>query len=362
MISGGNVKNLFLRLNCLINNFSRPISPQKLVLPLADHTFCLGHTVASPKVELPNTPFFIVPQSPFASSNKMTTLATYAMPPAFLAPGGAEAWREASDSDDEFSIRRQDNLWQTTRSKKRVAFREEVTAYDAEEPEEDNCTPSVWPQQQRVLPPLKAMLEFSFPPPKSLAPLKPEYVKQHVENQMKIEKAIEIAAAATAKAATAEAAVKAHADEKVGAWSHRAQREALATRLGREFNEATAAKKTAEAAVEKVVKESFLINSIVTGHKKQGEIYKKHQEALFSLWDLTYGKHTPVKRSVDIWGRYECRGEKQDEETGVTRFEFAPGEDLEQLSRECQIGGHEWIRISGDTLLLKTDVLKSFEP
>lgn len=227
-------------------------------------------------------------------------LATHGFPPSFLAPGGAEAWRENSDSDEEFEVSRKP-VWQSAPSKKWVQFNPEVTAYDMEESEEDNCTYTpTWPQQQRALPSLKGMLKFSAPAPQPVAPLKPEYVKRHEEHQAAIHAAVGIAAAANAKHAAAEAALKAHSDEKVSAWSRRAERKGIANRLGREANEAAVAKKAADAAVEKAVKDSFLISSIVSGHKESIEIYNKHQNALYALWDLTYGKHIPVKRSVDI--------------------------------------------------------------
>lgn len=310
--------------------------------------------------------------------NKM--LATYGFPPSFLAAGGAEAWREHSDSfadrnaafgesfdsdseDGYEPVRHRQPTWQSAPSKKRAQLNPEVTAYDMEDDPEDNCTHiPAWPQQQRALPSLKGMLMFSAPAPKPVGLLKPEYVKQNEEHQAVINAAITAAAVATAKHTTAKAALKAHTDEKVGVWNRRAEREAIANRLGREANEAMLAKKAADAAVEKAVKDSFLISSIVRGHKQSQEIYKKHQEALYALWDLYYGKHTPIKRSIEIWGRYDCRGEHADEETGITSFEFAPGTDLERLSRECQIGGHEWVRIGRENLLLDTAALKAMEP
>ncbi len=249
-------------------------------------------------------------------------------------------------------------------AKKRFA-EERITAYDIEEPEDDYATEvPEWPQHQRALPPIRAMLKFSFPAPKPVGVLKPEYAQKYKEGEEALEKAVQFTAAATAKVNAAEAALKTYTEEKVAVWgaaSKRAEREAVVKRLQRELQDVVDAKKAAEAQMEKVIKANSTINSIVRLHGDQKETYKRHQEALFAYWDLTYGKHTPVCRAVDIWGRYEVRGEEK-LPWGLTRFTLAPGQDVDRLGRECQMGGHEWVEVDGQEICLKTDTLAAYEP
>lgn len=215
-----------------------------------------------------------------------------------------------------------------------------------------------WPTPRVARPSIASLVKFNAPIPSKPKPPSDRVLKDHAENEAAMKKAAEAVAEAEAKlkAKQDELAKNTAENSSINKWSNRATREAVTTRLKKEVVEFDEMRKVAVKAFEKIVQEGQLVRSLVAAHAKSVEGFAKYVKAKHAYWECIYGEHTPLKTETQLFSRYDVVGrEKGDVFYKLTLKE---GTDMDHLTRELEMGGHETIRCEENTLWLKKDILE----
>lgn len=273
------------------------------------------------------------------AATKYQVLVGASWPPA----GGFEAWREASDSDS-------DDGGGFGAGRGRSWKKREVSAYDIESEPEDLCSyVPPWPQPQVARPLVRSLVAHNAPRLLKVDPLTDSIIKRNLEVQAQMATAQKAVVDASLVEKTAAAAHKTEADSQAGvsAWARTETKKMYLKRLATEHEAAITKRKTAEAAFEKLAKETFSVREIVRLQVEQEKSMKRQRELEDKLMESYYGPVTPVKTATDIWGQYDPAEKEETLADGRVRFRMREGTDMDKLARALSAGGHESIETDG---------------